>query len=297
MKISILSPVYNEERHVEEMIDSVRAQSHRDWELVFVDDGSTDRTLELISAAAAADARIRVAGQGVRMGNVRAFNTAYAASTGDVVVLLAGDDVIPVDSLRHRAAAFAGVPLTDLVVAFFKLRTFSSNPQWDGMVLPRGDAASKSGGSITMTRPLADLVFPIDESLSAEDLWLGHAAEALASRVIELPHVVLHYRMHEGNSHQRAEGFEKMNESTRRRHEAYRALLGSSRLNLPETSRRLLEELWRAEEARYAGRTTRVLFGPDLPLIDRLALASMSDPLFYRIRSRYFKLLSGRRGR
>ncbi|MFI5834015.1 glycosyltransferase family 2 protein [Micromonospora sp. NPDC051300] len=297
MKISVLSPVHNEERHIEEMIDSVRAQSHRDWELLFVDDGSIDRTRELVCAATEADPRIRLVGHGDHGGTVRALNRAYAAATGQVVVLLAGDDVVPVDSLRHRVEAFVGVPETEPAVAFFKLRTFSANPRWDGMLLPRGGAASRSGGSITMTRPLADLVFPIDESLAKEDIWLGHAAEALASRVVELPHVVLHYRLHEGNSHQRAEPFAKMNESTRRRHQAYRALLESSRLDLPATSRRLLEQLWRAEESRYAGRTVRLLLGPDLPLVDRLALASMSDPLLYRIRSRYFKVFSGRRGR
>ncbi|SCG62973.1 Glycosyltransferase involved in cell wall bisynthesis [Micromonospora echinaurantiaca] len=297
MKISILSAVYNEQQHVEEMIASVRSQLHPDWELLFVDDGSTDRTVELITAAAAADPRIQVVGQGRKIGKARAFNLAYAASTGAVVVLLAGDDIMPVDSLRHRAEALGGTPAEERVVAFFKLRTFSENPRWDGMVLPRGDSASRSGGSITMTRGLADLVFPIDESLRSEDIWLGHAAEALASRVISLPHVVLHYRMHEGNSNQRAESFTQLNESTRRRHQAYQALLASARLNLPEASRQLLKQLWWAEELRYNGQTLRVLFGPDLPLIDRLAIASMSDPTLYRIRSRYFKLLSGRRNR
>ena len=85
MKISILSPVFNEELHIEEMIESVQAQDHQDWEICFVDDGSTDATVAKIQAAAARDPRLRLIAHGSKLGKAAAFNRAYAAATGEVV--------------------------------------------------------------------------------------------------------------------------------------------------------------------------------------------------------------------
>lgn len=147
MKVSVLSAVHNEESYLPEMIRSLLHQSHEDWEAIFVSDGSTDATEELIVKAAAAEPRIRLVGEGAKIGKVAAFNAAFNNSAGDVVVLLAGDDTLPEDSLETRCRALRGVDChTDLVVAFFKLRTMSGNRKHDGLILPRGAAASHSGG-------------------------------------------------------------------------------------------------------------------------------------------------------
>ncbi|MGO4276532.1 glycosyltransferase family 2 protein, partial [Paenibacillus sp. TAF58] len=62
MKVSILSPVHNEEMHLAEMIESVLAQSHADFELLIVDDGSVDRTVEVARSFEGRDSRVRVLG-------------------------------------------------------------------------------------------------------------------------------------------------------------------------------------------------------------------------------------------
>ena len=293
----MLSAVQNETRFISEMIASVRAQTHEDWELLFVDDGSLDSTPFLINEAAGADQRIKVVAHGRRVGKVRAFNQAFEASTGDVVALLAGDDTLPVDSLAKRAAAFAEVLPADRVVAYFKLRMFSDDPRYDDIVLPRGTSGSRSGGSVTMSRGLAAAVFPIDEALIAEDIWLSHASADLASAVIERPEVIMNYRIHSRNSHQRGQRFSEMTKATNDRLQSYRARLDAKRLDLSTPSRQYLEQLWQAEQARFGGKTLEVLFRSRLPLVDRVAIASESNPALYTIRTRFYKLFSGRRGR
>jgi glycosyltransferase involved in cell wall biosynthesis len=297
MKISLLSPVHNEAAHLGQMLESVQAQSHQDWEMLLVDDRSADSTYSLMMEAARHDSRIVIVSRGSACGKVAAFNRAYMASHGDVIALLAGDDILPPDSLARRAAAFDGIDITDRVVAFFKLRTFSDDFRYDGMVLPRGNASSRSGGSITMSRSLADIVFPIDEALRSEDIWLGHAAADLASTVIERPDVVLLYRIHPGNSHVRGQSFQAMNEFINTRHQSYRALLDHERLGMSQSTRTRLERLWRAEQSRYAGRTFDILFRSQLPTIDRLAIAAQSKRSIYLARSRFYRVFSGLRGR
>lgn len=297
MKISVLSPVFNEQTYIGEMLDSLRAQSHTDWEVCFVDDGSTDATVALIQEAAAADERIRLVQHGEKLGKATAFNRAYAASTGDGIVLLAGDDRLPPDSLAIRSADLESCRPGELGLAAYKLRSFSDDPSFDGMELPRGDATSASGGVLTFTRELADLVFPIPESLPSEDIWLGFAGPALTHRYVRNPVVVLEYRIHPGNSNPRGRDFETMSASIGPRHEAWRLLLEQDRFELPESDRAHLAALYAAEKHRRDGDVPAILRQRGLSLAERGSLAAMANARLWRARNRFYKVLSGRQGR
>ena len=58
--ISIITPVYNAEKFISSMIDSVLVQTYQDWELILVDDGSKDASAEICKEYATKDTRIRV---------------------------------------------------------------------------------------------------------------------------------------------------------------------------------------------------------------------------------------------
>lgn len=58
--ISIIMPVYNSEKYVSEAIESVCNQSYENWELLIVNDGSTDHTQEIIENYSEKDSRIKV---------------------------------------------------------------------------------------------------------------------------------------------------------------------------------------------------------------------------------------------
>lgn len=295
-EISILSAVHNEDSYIREMISSVQAQSLQSWELLFVDDGSTDGTASIIEESARTDKRIRLISRDIRLGKVEAFNLAQRHSTGAVIVLLAGDDRLPRDSLRIRFEALAKQPENSPSVGFFKIKTFSTERRFDGIIIPRSEAGSRSGGSITMNRALANEIFPIDSSLISEDIWLGHAAADLATTLINGTEVVLEYRIHAGNSNPRSRSFEMMTEAIHTRHRAYRALLDSDRLPLSAAARSELHSLWTGELLRYSGATFSII-KLRLPITDRLALMSGSSRTLFEIRSRFYRLFSGRRGR
>ena len=117
--VSILLPVRNEERYLPAALASLRAQTVTDWELVAVDDGSTDRTPAILAAAAAGDTRIRVERSRQR-GLVPALNQGLAACRAPLVARMDGDDIAHPRRLATQLAMFAADPGLGLVAAAFR---------------------------------------------------------------------------------------------------------------------------------------------------------------------------------
>lgn len=92
-RFSVVIPAYNASATLAETVASVRAQTFADWELVIVDDGSTDDTLALAESLAADDPRIRVVTQANR-GSGGAYNTGVRKARADLLVMLSADDLL-----------------------------------------------------------------------------------------------------------------------------------------------------------------------------------------------------------
>lgn len=91
MFFSIITPVYNAAAHLEECIESVLNQTFTDWELILVDDGSTDESASLCDRYAERDPRIRVF-HTVNSGASAARNVGLAHAQGDFIAFLDSDD-------------------------------------------------------------------------------------------------------------------------------------------------------------------------------------------------------------
>lgn len=96
-RVSVMMPAYNAEAFIAQAIESVLAQTYREWELLIVDDGSTDRTREV--AKKYADPRITVLRQ-ANQGEAAARNTALEHQRGEYVAFLDADDVWMADHLE-----------------------------------------------------------------------------------------------------------------------------------------------------------------------------------------------------
>lgn len=294
MKISVLSPVRNEQKYISEMIESILAQDHHDFELIIVDDGSTDETVAIATRYARKDERIRIFGVGGTRGKVQSFNLAYEQSSGAVVVLLAGDDRVLKNSLSVRVATVeSALKVGNKVAAFFKLRTFSTEHKFDGIVIPRGAKTSRSGGAMALSRELADEIFPIAKDLIAEDIWISELCSLLADTIAEEATIVLDYRIHSGNSHPRQSDFETMTEAMHLRMLPYNRILDSEKFELSAHQRQGLEALVELENRRYARDTLSLFFVRGVRLIDKLRALSSSTKVLYRLRSHFYRLFSG----
>ncbi len=92
--VSIITPTYNHEAYIEECILSVLAQTYKNWEMLIVDDGSTDQTRSIAQSFAERESRIRVISQenkGPRKLS-ETYNKALYQSQGEWIAVLEGDD-------------------------------------------------------------------------------------------------------------------------------------------------------------------------------------------------------------
>ncbi len=103
-RVSVCVPVYNAEAFLAEAIESVLAQDFTDWELVIVDDASSDRSLEIAQRYAADDERITVHRNATNQGAAATWNRAVALSAGPYVKLLCNDDIIKPRCLSTQVA-------------------------------------------------------------------------------------------------------------------------------------------------------------------------------------------------
>jgi glycosyltransferase involved in cell wall biosynthesis len=94
--LSIIVPVYNKEAYLDATIESILAQSLTDFELLLIDDGSTDNSAQRCAHYAAQDARVQVIKQ-ANQGVSQARNTGLRRSTGTYIGFIDGDDVIESD--------------------------------------------------------------------------------------------------------------------------------------------------------------------------------------------------------
>lgn len=101
--VSVLMPVYNAARYLAEAIESILAQTFREFELVIVDDGSSDRSPAIIDAYARRDARIKVIRR-ANTGIVGALNDAIGQSKGDLLARMDADDVSLPQRLEKQVA-------------------------------------------------------------------------------------------------------------------------------------------------------------------------------------------------
>jgi GT2 family glycosyltransferase len=101
--VTVVMPVWNRPEQLVRAVESVQRQTHTAWELVIVDDGSTDSTPQVAARLAGGDPRIRVVAE-QRAGVSRARNTALGLGTGDVVAFLDSDNEWVPDHLRVMLA-------------------------------------------------------------------------------------------------------------------------------------------------------------------------------------------------
>ena len=102
--ISIVMPVHNAEKYVQQTVASVRRQSYENWELILVEDASTDGTLEVLGKLEKSDSRIRLIKNEGEHGASYARNAGIAAATGRYLAYLDADDIWSRHKLEEQLA-------------------------------------------------------------------------------------------------------------------------------------------------------------------------------------------------
>jgi len=288
--VSILMPVFNEEKYISKAIDSVLSQTYINFELIIIDDGSTDKTSEVIKGYS--DKRISFYQPG-KIGKVAAFNLAFSKSKGDFICFFAGDDILPFDCIENRIK-----PIKDSLlypsISFCKIKTFSKNKRYNQIVMPRGSKGNLSGGAMMFNRAFSNRSFPIPEQLANEDMWqVQHALYFKDVIVKHIPIIGTYFRIHSGNSSSKQDSFSKKTESMHKRFIVYKLFLDKYSDEIDQQSKYQLRALDKAETLRYNNKWIPIIFMQKLSFVQKIRFIMYSNTFFYSIRIKLFSLFSG----
>jgi glycosyltransferase involved in cell wall biosynthesis len=196
--VSVVIPAYNAERYLPAALDSVLAQTYPAQEIIVVDDGSADATLQ---AARRYGPPVQAHAQ-AHSGPAVARNLGVSLARGDFLAFLDADDLWAADKLECQLAALAADPALDMV--FGLSRQFAS-PELDDAVKARlaRDGQVLAGyytGAFLIRRAAFDRVGPFSTELRVGEFldWYMRAVDA-GLRGHMLPQVVVQRRMHTDN--------------------------------------------------------------------------------------------------
>lgn len=203
--ISVVMPVYNAERYLRLAVDSILAQTLPDFELIAVDDGSKDRSKEILEEYAARDRRVRVVSR-PNTGIVSALNDGLAVARGNFIARMDGDDWVTPHRFEKQAAFLREHPACVCVGAFFnymdakgalvKWNPRETDPAKIEKALLSGDGGALIHPVIMARRAAVDQAGRYrTEAQWVEDLDL-YLRLAQIGELSNVSEVLLHYRYH-----------------------------------------------------------------------------------------------------
>ncbi|MFC1438270.1 CDP-glycerol glycerophosphotransferase family protein [Streptacidiphilus sp. N1-10] len=130
-RLSVVVPIYNVELYLEECLASLAAQTFDDFEVVMVDDGSTDSSAEIAEAFAQRDPRFRlVQQQNKGLGPARNTGSAAVDPDAEFLTFVDSDDIVPPDSYRLMIETLEQTGSDFVAGNVHRFRAVGTNPSW-----------------------------------------------------------------------------------------------------------------------------------------------------------------------
>jgi len=194
--VSVIIPVLNAVRYLPESLQSLRQNCGVQMELVVVDDGSTDHSLEIVRESGLASTILKQS----RRGPAAARNRGLEVASGEYVAFLDADDIWPAGTLVRLSEVLEGLP--QVGVCQGKVATLAQpevHPRLRRRILPQ-PSYTVNLGSALFRRELFRRVGGFDESLRFDedtDLWMRLWEAGVEKE--RIPDVTLQYRLHAEN--------------------------------------------------------------------------------------------------
>ena len=215
-KISVVMPIYNADDYIAQAIETVLSQTLGDFELICVDDGSTDKSVEIVKSFAKSDKRIKLVETG-HIGVSTARNKGLLKSQGEYIIFLDADDFYE-DTLLEKLYNTAKEHNLDIVATDFDIydnkraRYIKSPEEEHGNIYAHGAVASKnefpdyilqSTTGYVWNKLFRSAFIKEKEILFApelyvfEDVYFVCCALSLADRVSRVSEVLVHHRIYQ----------------------------------------------------------------------------------------------------
>ncbi len=199
-RVSIVIPVYNMERYLPETLDSVLASDYDNLEVVMVDDGSTDASLEVMRRYASSDSRVRMVSQ-ANAGVCAARNKAISLAAGEYILPVDADNTIEPTFVKDAVAILEGHPEVKVVAP--RADFFGSHqgewtlPPFSLHLLARKNIMDTCC-AMYRKKDWTRVGGYCEEIIVHEDweFWISVLKDG--GEVCRLPYIALHYRVREG---------------------------------------------------------------------------------------------------
>lgn len=205
-KVSILLPAYNQEKYIEETVESILSQTFTDFEFIILDDASSDRTAERIQTFE--DERITFYQNAENLGSVGTLNKGLALCRGEYIARIDGDDIAYPERLAKQVAFLDSH--SDVGVVGSAVQCFSDSGMGEVMRYETDSSALFSSFLLAETSMVAHPAVMMrrclfeggiqysQEHFYAEDYKLWNDLKWHA-RIGNLPDVLLKYRIHQSS--------------------------------------------------------------------------------------------------
>ena len=207
--VSIIMPVYNAGDFLVEAIESIRKQTYENWELLAINDGSTDNSLLLLKRMAKKDSRIRVYSLKENLGLGMAANLAIQKSKGKYLARFDADDLMPKNRLQLQVNYLINHP--EILVAGGQCVMINEKNRILGKKdFPLVDSEIRKTAFMTMSLQAGSMV--IDRSKLPKDFKYYSVSHhyfedhellfklLLLGKTANLPQTLLYYRQHNENT-------------------------------------------------------------------------------------------------
>ena len=203
--ISVIVPVYNVEKYLEECLDSIQNQTYSDIEVILVNDGSLDNSKDICEKYCKEDNRFKLINQ-ANQGQSVARNHGVAASTGEFIAFVDSDDIIRQDYLEVLIRYMSEeVDIVESQFTVHKKEFFNENYKEINIIF-RGDsedAVKAVPKHVLSVNPVTKLyrrsvveAVPYLEGLIFEDIYSGVGMLKYIRRIIKSDYTGYYYRQH-----------------------------------------------------------------------------------------------------
>ena len=220
--VSIIIAAYNEEKHIEECINSILKQSFKDFEIIVINDKSSDKTAEIVKSLSQKDSRIKLILLRKNSGRAKALNEGIKKAQGKYIAFIDGDDLMVPERLEKQHIFLENHPEISLVYSDFvqfgenreekmiKSVEFKEDPRkimknsyekdLPEVTTPPQILHEKDfipGGSVMVSRKVFEEGIKLDENLRNSedyDLWLQIIGRGY--KIARLPLIAFRYRRH-----------------------------------------------------------------------------------------------------
>lgn len=285
--VDILLATYNGSKFLRQQIDSIKHQSHSDWRLLIRDDGSHDKTLQLVNTLTEdIPQSVSILNSDQRLGVVANFSKLLEASSANYIMFSDQDDVwhkekvaMSLEAIKKLEALHGNqVPLlvhTDLEVVDVELQTLSTSFWRYAKLFPEKTRVlnrllvqnAVTGCAMICNRALVKAAYPIPPEAIMHDWWMALVASAFGY-VEALPIKTIKYRQHASNAlgankfgtlRHLKKAWERRSEMSRKKHDQAYALLNRYGSQLPEHCKEMLEAYLSLNDCSYVKSRAMIL--------------------------------------